>query len=118
MASKGREATPIAVMPVDDPDAATSQGFVHPWTKPDTMVFMDDARAYVGLHRPSGRVDHSVKGYVNDMVHTNGIESHWAILKRAYIGVFRYVIRKHLGRYPNEFSGADTAHVRWISKNR
>ena len=82
------------------------------------MVFMDDARAYVGLRRPSGRVEHSVKGYVNDMVHTNGIESNWAILKRACIGVFRHVSPKHLGRYTNEFSVADTTHVRWISKNR
>ena len=79
---------------------------------------MDDARAYVCLHRPSGRVEHSVKVYMNDMVHANGIESHWAILKRAYKDVFLHVSPKHLGGYTNEFSGADTAHVRWISKNR
>ena len=33
-------------------------------------------------------VKHSAKEYVRGMVHTNGIESFWSMLKRAYIGTY------------------------------
>ena len=42
------------------------------------------------------------KEYVNGMAHTNGIESLWAILKRAYIGTYHHLSFKHLQRYVNE----------------
>ena len=37
------------------------------------------------------------------MAHTNGIESHWAMLKRGYVGTYHQMSVKHLGRYINEF---------------
>ena len=37
-------------------------------------------------------------------VHTNGIESVWAVLKRGVYGVYHQVSKKHLQRYVNEFS--------------
>ena len=106
---RDRETNRIAVMPVDKTDAATLQGFVHERTKPETLVFTDEARAYEGLRRPHQRVKHSVKEFVNGMIHTNGMESHWANFKRAYIGVFHHVSAKHLGRYSNEFAGRHNA---------
>ena len=39
------------------------------------------------------------------MAHTNGIESHWSMLKRGYNGVYHHFSPKHLPRYINEFSG-------------
>ena len=39
------------------------------------------------------------------MAHTNGIESHWAMLKRGYVGVYHQMSVKHLGRYVAEFEG-------------
>ncbi len=49
-------------------------------------------------------VKHSAKEYVNGMVHTNGIESVWALLKRGYNGTFHHISVKHLQRYVDEFS--------------
>ena len=38
------------------------------------------------------------------MAHTNGIESHWSMLKRGY-GVYHQMSVKHLGRYIAGFEG-------------
>lgn len=35
-------------------------------------------------------------------IHTNSIESVWAVLKRSIIGTWHQVSAKHLGRYVNE----------------
>ena len=36
---------------------------------------------------------------------TNGIESHWAVLKRRYVGIYHWMSVKHLHRYLREFDG-------------
>ena len=45
--------------------------------------------------------------YVRGRVHTNGMESFWATLKRGYVGMgmYHWMSVKHLKRYVNEFSG-------------
>ena len=50
-------------------------------------------------------VKHSAGEYVNEMAHTNGLESHWAMFKRAIVGTFHHISVKHLGRYAMESSG-------------
>ena len=51
-------------------------------------------------------VNHSVSEYVDGQVHTNGIESFWAMLKRGYHGTFS---AKHLHRYVREFANRHNA---------
>ena len=47
----------------------------------------------------------TVGEYVKGPVHTNGIESFWALLKRGYYGTYHRMSPKHLQRYVNEFAG-------------
>ncbi|MCY4513986.1 MAG: transposase [Candidatus Tectomicrobia bacterium] len=48
---------------------------------------------------------HSVSQYVDGKVHTNGIESFWAMLKRGHKGTYHKMRNKHLKRYVDEFVG-------------
>ena len=107
--AKDRETNQVTAMPVSFTDKATLQGFVHRHTAADTVVYTDDALAYVGLRRPHATVKHSAKEYVDGMAHTNGMESFWAMLKRGYQGVYHQFSAKHLHRYVGEFEGRHNA---------
>jgi transposase-like protein len=48
-------------------------------------------------------VEHSRGEYVQGRAHTNGIESFWAVMKRAQMGTFHHMSKKHLPRYVDEF---------------
>ena len=82
---------------------------MHEHKNPATLVLTDEARAYDGLKRPHGHVKHSVKEFMNGMIHTNGVESNWASMKRATAGVYHHFSGKHIDRYHNEFAGRDNA---------
>ena len=45
------------------------------------------------------RVTHSRGEYVRGEAHTNSIESFWALVKRAYIGIHHWWSKKHMQRY-------------------
>ena len=49
-------------------------------------------------------VNHHKKEWVRGKVHTNSIESVWAVMKRGLHGVYHHASDKHLGRYVNEFT--------------
>ncbi len=102
---KDRETGQIASQAVEHTDAPTLQGFVERNTEPDATVYTDDASAYRGMPRRHEAVKHSVSEYVRGMAHTNGMESHWASLKRGYDGVYHQMSAKHLHRYVTEFEG-------------
>ena len=68
-------------------------------------VYTDSARAYSDLadtqiHRA---IDHST-AYVEGVVHTNGLENFWALLKRSIRGTYIAVAPFHLFRYVAEQS--------------
>lgn len=48
-------------------------------------------------------VNHGFDEYVRGDVHTNSIESVWALLKRGHYGTFHQWSKKHLKRYIDEF---------------
>ena len=102
---KDRTTGQVTSQVVESTDAATLQGFVKQHTEPGAVVYTDEATAYQGLPRPHWAVKHPAKEYVHGMAHTNGIESHWAMLKRGYVGVYHQMSVKHLDRYVTEFEG-------------
>ena len=102
---RDRDTNRVNATVVEAVDARTLHGFVHRNTQPYTTVYTDDASAYVGMDRPHEAVHHGVREYVRGQASTNGIESHWAMLKRGYQGVYHQMSAKHLGRYVMEFSG-------------
>ena len=111
---KDRTSTEVRASVVRQTDSPTLQGFIHDKVHQGAKVYTDEAPAYEGLPNRQA-VKHSVGEYVRGMVHTNGIESFWAVLKRAHKGTFHKISPKHLDRYVGEFSGrhndreADTA---------
>ena len=96
------------VMPATDSPAL--QGFVRERAAEGATVYTDDAPAYASLPDMFNgfrhdTVRHGAGEYVRGMVHTNGIESFWSMLKRAHKGTFHKLSVKHLGRYVGEFAG-------------
>lgn len=71
------------------------------------LVLTDEHRSFQGLgkdyiHRT---VNHSAGQYVSQFyIHTNGIESVWAIFKRQIIGTHHWLSPKHLHRYLGEMT--------------
>ena len=70
----------------------TLAGFVHESVQYGETVYTDDHKAYKGLKRfyAHETVKHSTSEYVRGQVHTNGIESFWATLKRGITGVYHH----------------------------
>lgn len=68
-------------------------------------VYTDEWKAYndLNLYYDHSIVNHGKKEYVNGNTSTNCIENFWGNLKRAIIGVYRVVSRKHLQKYVYEF---------------
>ncbi len=102
---KDRDTNEIRASVIDETDAKTLQGFVRSNADKDAIVYTDDALAYDGVARWHETVRHSVGEYVRAMAHNNGIESFWAVLKRAHKGTFHKLSSKHLHRYIDEFVG-------------
>jgi len=77
--------------------------------KDDTVVMTDQLSSYNILDYPNDKnftrikVDHSVMYSLGNGIHTNGIESFWAILKRGVYGIFHHVSVDYLQDYVNEF---------------
>ena len=66
----------------------TMSRFIMEYVEPGTRIDTDEVLTY---YTPPNHetVKHSVGEYVGGMAHTNGVESFWSMLKRAYVDTFQ-----------------------------
>jgi transposase-like protein len=72
-----------------------------------TRLMADENPSYTKLGKQGYEVQtvkHVKDEYVRGDVHTNGIESVWAVMKRGLHGVYHHASKKHLQRYMDEFA--------------
>jgi len=92
---------------VPDTKGRTLKSVVHGHVAHGSTVMTDEDRSFKGLDGMfyHHAVNHSAGEYVRHYtIHTNGIESVWALLKRQIIGIHHWVSPKHLDRYVQEMS--------------
>ena len=68
-------------------------------------IYTDELASYLCIVDTDTRhatVNHSEFQWVFGDVHTNSIESIWALFKRSIMGAFHYVSARHLDRYLEE----------------
>lgn len=101
-ATEGRPSRVRAKM-IRHADHCTLQSEIRANVESKSAVYTDGWAAYRGLTKDyvHATVDHAVE-YVNGVVHTNGIENFWSLLKRTIKGTYVSVEPFHLGRYLDE----------------
>jgi transposase-like protein len=71
------------------------------------IVITDEFRAYERFAKMTNNIHFTIDhrfAYADGDIHTNTIESFWAIVKRAIYGIYHKVSVKYLQQYINEFS--------------
>lgn len=101
---KNRETGEVRASVVSNTARETLQGFIRKHVKADLKKYTDENVSYKGLLNHEA-VQHSIKQWVDGEAHTNGMESFWAMLKRAYHGTYHRMSVQHLHRYIQEFAG-------------
>jgi len=101
--ARNRDSATVRATVIDGTDAKTMQEAVYTWVEGGSAVFTDQHQSYRGLEVAYAHktVDHS-REYVSGIVHTNGIENFWSILKRSIKGSQIHVDPIHLHRYVTE----------------
>jgi len=105
MGAKERGSKRVRARVVPTTKKQVAHQFVRETMDPDSVLLTDQNPSYQGAVGDHHAVNHSAYEYVRGMAHTNGIESFWATLKRAYKGTFHKLSHKHMSRYVNEFAG-------------
>ena len=87
--------------------ARTVQTVIRENVAKGATVMTDEHGAFVGLSRDyvHHRVNHSAGEYVRHYcLHSNGIESVWALFKRQIVGIHHWLSPKHLDAYLGEMT--------------
>lgn len=85
----------------------TVQGIVREHVAPGSAIMTDEHVAYTGLSDAYSHhtVSHSAGEYVRHYtLHSNGIESVWALFRRQIVGTHHYLSPKHVNRYLGEMT--------------
>jgi transposase-like protein len=88
-----------------DLSAMNVQMVIRHQVAPGSTIMTDEHGAFVGLENDytHHRVNHRAGEYVRDFcLHTNGIESVWALFKRQIVGTHHWLSPKHMSRYLGE----------------
>ena len=90
--------------PVTGTDKRALQTAISQHVTAGTMIYTDEHGGYHGMEAYwHDTVRHTAGQYVRaGNIHTNSIESVWAVLKRSIHGTWHKVSVKHLGRYVDE----------------
>ncbi len=90
---------------IDGTDGQTISQSVAKHVTKDSRLYTDEHASYqsVSGYRHE-TVNHGEKIYVSGDVHTNSVESAWALLKRGYYGIFHHWSKKHESRYVDEMA--------------
>jgi transposase-like protein len=81
-------------------------GILNSICKGKNIVITDEFRSYDKLAKADYihlRIDHT-KMFVDGNIHTNTVESFWAIVKRAVYGIYHHISLKYMQDYIDEFS--------------
>ena len=102
---KGRDTRQVKAKVVENVQRTTLHQFVNDRVDPDVTVYTDELKSYTGVAERHETVNHTAREYVREKAHTNGIESFWSMMKRAYDGTYHKLSHKHMQRYVDEFTG-------------
>lgn len=98
----------VVTQVVETTDTRTLQGFVTTRVSPQAELGATDEHSGYRYLRAAGyrheTVRHGRGEYVRGRVHTQSIESFWALLKRGLLGTFHHVSRRYLPLYLSEFT--------------
>ena len=93
----------VRAMVVPDAKKTTLLPFIKQHVGDGTQVYTDDSKSYLNIPYPHEVVKHSVGEYVRKKAHTNGIESFWTVIKKAYHGTYHWFSAKHMERYVQQY---------------
>ena len=106
----------VAIEPAPAPDVSARHAvaFTARHVGSGASVYTDEAAVYGPLARHGWEHDsvaHTRGEYARGQVHTNRIESVWALLRRSYIGTYHRMSAKHLHRYCDEVAARLSGHT-------
>lgn len=99
---RGRDGQ-VRATPVERTNMATLKAVVSEHVDLAATVCTDEFSGYNTIPQQRETVCHSAGEYVRGQAHTNGIESFWALLKRAWVGTHHWWSNRHCFRYVAEY---------------
>jgi transposase-like protein len=115
---RGTKKTPVVALverdgnvrakPVEQVTAKNLKAAIRENVQQEARIVTDELSAYTGVGNEftggHETVKHGAGEYARGDVHTNTVESYFALLKRGVYGTFHHVGKQHLHRYCDEFS--------------